>query len=207
MAKAPKYDEKDRKQLQAIKQRVDEMQALAESLCSRLNMTAAARSTAEKVYRKIICGKQMLFFDRHSEEERRFLRLMLKLAFATEPELLKRAEEVAKYYSRNYGFEWVQSEITAPARDEARAMILSVGESSFGEAGTAAALAYVRCHHKTLKHFAVGDFGKTYGFASRCASAGDFNNKDDERRKALGLDKLRTRREMLLEPQQQSTTA
>lgn len=204
MAKKTGQDERDRSAIQTIKQRVDEMQSLTDRLCSQLNMSAAARSVADKVYRKVICGKKLLFFPRHSDEQRRFLRLMLRLAFATDPELLKNAEAVANYYSRNYAFEWVQSEITAAARDEARAMILSVGESSFGETGTAAALAYVRCHHRTLKHTAVGDFGKTYALASRYASAGDFNNRHDELRRSLGLDKLRGKRDALLEPQEQA---
>ncbi len=203
MAKKAAYDERDRSAIQSIKQRVDEMQSLTDHLCSQLNMSAAARSVADKVYRKVICGKKMLFFPRHSDEQRRFLRLMLRLAFATEPELLKDAEAVANYYSRNYPFEWVQSEITAAARDEARAMILSVGESSFGETGTAAALAYVRCHHRTVKHTAVGDFGKTYALASRYASAGDFNNRHDELRRSLGLDKLRGKRDAVLERHEQ----
>lgn len=198
MADPAKFDERNRKATQTIKLRVDEMQSYTDRICSQLNMSAAARAAAEKVYRKIICGKKMLFFPRHSEEERRFLRMMIRLALATDPNLVSQAEEVAKYYSTNYAYEWINSEITATVREEAKAMILSVGDSSYGETGAAAAFAFVRCHHETLKHANVGDYGQTYALASRLQSAGEFNNKADDLRRALGLDKLRARRDNIL---------
>ena len=124
--------------------------------------------------------------------------MLLRLALATDPDLIGKAEDVARYLGANYGYEWVNSEITATARDEARAMVLSVGESSFGESGTASALAYTRCHYQTLKHQEVGDFGKTYALAARLVSSGDFNNKQDASRKEFGLEKHRSRRDQVL---------
>ncbi len=197
-AKPAKFDEKNRLAMQTIKLRVDEMQSYTDRICNQLNMNAAARTAAERVYTKFVCGKQWLVFTRHAEDERRFLRMMIRLALATDPNLVPRAEDIARYYSANYGYEWINSEITATVREEAKAMILSVGDSSYGETGTGAALAFARCHYKSLKHDNVGDFGQTYALAARLQSNGDFNNKHDEQRRELGLDKLRNRRDAIL---------
>lgn len=193
-----KFDENNRKAMQTIKLRIDEMQSYTDRICNQLSMTAAARTAAERVYKSIICGKQLLLFRRHSDEERKFLRMMVRLALATDQHLVARAEDVANYYSANYAYEWVQSEITATVREEAKAIILSVGDSSYGEAGTAAALAFARCHYQTYKHDNVGDFGLTYALAARLQSGGDFQNRHDDLRKDLGLDKLRRRRDNVL---------
>jgi hypothetical protein len=200
MAAPSKFDEKTRRAVQAIKQRMDEMMSYTDRVCNQLNMSAAARLAAEKVYKSYICGKKLFLFPRHNEDERFFLRLMIRLALAIDPNLVNRAEEVAKYYSSNYGFEWINSEITAGVRDEARAIILSVGDSSFGETGIANAFAYARCHYRSLKFNDVGDYGKTYALAASLQAHGDFNNKNDEMRRALGIDKLRARREAILGP-------
>lgn len=204
MAKPAKFDERNRRAMQTIKLRMDEMQSYTDRICNQLKMSAAARTAAERVYKQFICGKQWLFFRRHSDEERHFLRMMIRLALAIDPSLVSKADEVARYYSVNYGFEWANSEITATVREEARAMILSVGDSSYGETGTATALAYVRCHYKTLKHDNVGDFGQTYALAARVQAAGDLSNRHDEWRKAIGVDKLRARREAVLGSEQAS---
>lgn len=204
MSQPAKFDEKNRKAMQTIKLRMDEMQSYTDRICNQLNMSAAARTAAERVYKQFVCGKRFLFFPRHSDEERRFLRMMIRLALAIDPSLVAKADEVARYYSANYGFEWANSEITATVREEARAMVLSVGESSYGETGTAVALAYVRCHYQTLKHDNVGDFGQTYALAARVQAGGEFNNRHDDWRKELGVDKLRVRREAVLGSEQPS---
>jgi hypothetical protein len=203
MGKPAPMDEKTRKAVDTIRLRVNEMQSTTDRLCSQLNMTAAARAAADKAYKKVICGKKMLVFQRHSDEERAYLRMMLRLALATEQSLASKADEVAKYLGANYGFEWVNSEATATVREEANAMILSVGDSSYGATGTAAAFAYARCHYKGLRFAEVGDYGRTYALASRLQSNGEFNNRHDDWRKALGMDKLATRRDALLGRQEQ----
>jgi hypothetical protein len=205
MAAPSKFDDKTRRAVQAIKQRMDEMMSYTDRICNQLNMTAAARTTAERVYKSYICGKKLLVLQRHNEDERFFLRLMIRLALAIDPSLVNRAEDVAKYYSSNYGYEWINSEITATVRDEAHATILSVGDSSFGEAGIFNAFAYARCHHRSLKFTEVGDYGKTYALAASLQAHGDFNNKNDELRRELGIDKLRARREAILGPAQAAT--
>ena len=193
-----KLQKRNRQAMEAIAARLKEMQNYVDRICNQLKMSASARTAAEKVYKSVICGKRWLFFDKHSDEERMFLRMMVRLALATDPSLVPEAEEVAKYYSANYGFEWLQSEMTAPAREEAKAMILSVGESSYGAADTAAALAYARCHYKTLRHDEVGDFGKTYAMAASLTTGSDLVNLHNDWRKELGLDKLRGKREGIL---------
>jgi hypothetical protein len=204
MGKPAKLDEKSRKAIETIRLRVNEMQSTTDRLCSQLNMTAAARASAEKAYKKVICGKKMLFLQKHTDEERTYLRMMLRLALATDPNLVPKADEIAKYLGANYGFEWASSEMTGTVREEANAMILSVGDSSYGATGAAAAFAYARCHYKTLRFLEVGDYGRTYALASRLQSNGEFNNRHDDWRKALGMDKLVTRRDSLLGRQDES---
>jgi hypothetical protein len=194
-----RYDERNARAMQTIRSRIEEMQNYTDRICNQLNMSAAARTAAERAYKKVSCGKTWGLLPRASDEQRIFMRMMLRLALATDPDLIGKADEVAKYLCSNYGYEWLNSDITATAREEAKAMVLSAGESSFGDAGTAGALAYVRCHHKTLKHHDVGDFGKTYAVAARLAGGGELNNRHDATRKALGMDKLRNRRDVLLE--------
>jgi len=198
MPPSARFDEKNRRAMQTVKLRMDEMQSYTDRICNQLNMSAAARVAAEKAYTRVIAGKKLLFFRKHTEEQCRFLRMMLRLALATEPELVGHAEDVAKYLSANYGFEWVNTEITATVREEAKAMILSVGDSSYGETGTAAAFAYVRCHSESLKFREVGDYGQTYAVAARLFSGGEFTNNQEEWRKALGMDRLRLKRDNLL---------
>lgn len=198
MAKPAPMDEKTRKAIDTVRLRVNEMTSNTDRLCSQLNMSAAARAAADKAYKKVICGKKMLFFDRYSAEERVYLRLMLRLALATDANLAAQADEVAKYLGANYGYEWANSEVTETVREEAQAAILSVGDSSYGATGAAAAFAYTRCHYKGLHFAEVGDYGRTYAFASRLQSNGEFNNRHDDWRKALGLDKLVNRRDALL---------
>lgn len=198
MAKPAPMDEKTRKAIDTLRLRLNEMQSTTDRLCSQLNMSAAARSAADKAYKKVICGKKMLFFPRHTPEECVYLRMMLRLALATEPNLAAKADEVARYLGANYGYEWVNSEVTETVREEAQATILSVGDSSYGATGTAGAFAYTRCHYKGLKFNDVGDYGRTYALASRLQSNGEFNNRHDDWRKALGLDKLTNRRDTLL---------
>jgi hypothetical protein len=207
MAAPAKLDDKTRRAVQAIKQRMDEMMRYTDQVCNQLNMSASARMAAEKVYKSYICGKKLMILQRHSEDERFFLRLMIRLALAIDSSLVNRAEDVAKYYSSNYGFEWINSEITATVRDEAHATIVSVGDSSFGEAGVFSAFAYTRCHYRSLKFKDVGDYGKTYAFAVSLQSSGDFNNKAEELRRDLGIDKLRARREAILGPAQAAQEA
>ncbi|MCE5217055.1 hypothetical protein LLH03_08490 [bacterium] len=199
MSAAPSMmDEKYRKAVQGLKLNMDEMASYTDRVCNQLNMSAAARTAAERVYKSFVCGKKLLFFQRYGEEKRWFLRLMIRLALATDPNLIPKADQVARYYGANYAFEWVQSDITANAREEARATILSVGDSSYGGTGMAAAYAFARCHYKALKFQALGDYGKTYALGARLEASGDFNLKDDETRRELGLDKLHQRREALL---------
>lgn len=200
MAEA-KYDERNVRAMQTIRSRIEEMLNYTDRVCNQLNMSAAARTAAEKAFKKVSCSKICGLFPRASEEQRLFMRMMIRLALATDPALTGKAEEVAKYLCANYGYEWLNSDITATAREEAKAMVLSAGESSFGDSSTSGALAYLRCHHKTFKHQDVGDFGKTYAVAARLAGGSEFNNRHDAQRKALGMDKLRNRRDALLERQ------
>ena len=136
---------------QQVEEQLDEMEQYTEKVVAALRMTGAKRRLAEKVSRK--AGKRRNWFGgtKHSPAQRRFLDAMIRIAIAAHPNDTKLANQIARYYSDNYAYEWCRSPISQPIRVVARDMILRGADSAFGETPQAAHLAYVIAHHKELR--------------------------------------------------------
>ena len=127
---------------------------------------------------------------KHSEEERFFLRQMLLYSLALRPALQAKANEVASYFSNNYPFEWIQSDVSRLAVARARDMILSSAESEFGETPMSGPLGFVYHHHNTLKVRNVSNYGECYALAANLVRQRYFINEDQPWREKLGLHQL-----------------
>ncbi len=152
-----------------------------------LRMTQPGRRALERAFRKVVCGRKYLILPRHTPVERRFLRMMLKLAIATDPGLQQRAVELAKYMSQSYQYEWTVSPVTDIARAIARDVIMREADSAFGEAPIAAKLAFVLCHHKQLGIENVSSYSELYSHTLSLDKEGYFYALDNDSRLDLGL--------------------
>jgi hypothetical protein len=157
---------------------------------TELSATHRTRQAAEAAYNKVICGRKWLVIPRHSEEERFFLRQMLLYTLALRPPLQSKANEVANYFSSNYPYEWVQSDVTRFAVARARDMILSSAESEFGETPMSGPLGFVYHHHNTLKVRNVSNYGECYALAANLIRQRYFINQEQPWREKLGLHQL-----------------
>ncbi len=163
------------------------MQNYTDRLCGQLRMPEEARQAAEDAYATVVCARRWLLFPRHTDEERVFLRLMLRLALARDPSLAGRAGELADYLGGNYAFEWVNGQLTATVRTEARERIIALGAESGHDPGLAGALAFVWSHHQSLGHSGIADYASCYDLACTLERQGKFEDAYPDWREELGL--------------------
>ena len=163
METANKARKQQNKRVQEHLQRAtDRMDEWTAQQTRELRMTQPGRRAFERAFRKIVWSRKYLVMPRHTSVEHRFLRMMLKLAIATDPGLQTRAGELAKYMSRSYPCEWIVSPVTHIARTIAQDVILREADSTFGEVPLAGKLAFVLFHHKQLAVRNVSDYAELY---------------------------------------------
>ena len=184
---------------QDLERRIGKMEQWTEQQARKLQITAPVRRAAQRAYHKVICGRKYLALPRHSPTQRRFLRMMLTLALATDSSLQAQAKRVAPYLSRNYAFEWCTSPTTAPARNSARDMILRAADAQFDETPYAPQLAYVTFHHKQLNITNVSDYTELYTRTLALDAEGLFRDLAMAERRELGLHRHPFIRETKLE--------
>jgi len=131
--------------------------------------------------------RKYLILPRHTPIELRFLRMMLKLAIATDPGLQPRAVELAKYMSQSYPSEWIASPITHIARAIARDVILREADSTFGEVHLAAQLGFVLFHHEQLGIENVSSYAELYNRTVNLDKGNYFYPTNNDWRLSLGL--------------------
>lgn len=190
-----------------VMQRLKEQERWTEERCTALGMSREARRAAAAADRWVIRQRIPFVAWRHNEIKRRFLRMFVRLALATDPDLVPKAKEVARYYAANYPFEWIASEITEPAAAEIAETILEAGDSSFGDTSNAPAMAYAQFHHRALGLCNVGKFGDVYAQAASLRHHGEFTNYHDGWRASLGLHTLRPRRDAAMAGQETQVPA
>ena len=183
-------------QLEDIMQQMEQRNA---QLVRMLQITDPVRRTVEQVYRKFICGHRYWLVGRHTPMERRFLRMMLTLALATDSSLQAQAKRVGRYLSNNYAYEWCASPVSSPGRAAARDMILRAADSRFDETPYAAQLGYVLFHHQDLRIKNVSDYSEMYTRALALDQERYFRDKGLEERHALGLHRQPKMREIKLQ--------
>ena len=170
--------------LQQATARMDEWTA---QQIRELRMTQPGLRAAERAFRKVVCSRKYLILPRHTPIERRFLRMMLKLAIATDPGLQPRAVELAKYMSQSYPYEWIASPITHIARAIARDVILREADSTFGEVPLAAKLGFVLFHHEQLAVENVSNYSDLYNHTVNLEKENYFQVANNNWRLDLGL--------------------
>ena len=170
-----------------LEQALQKMEQGTAQQVSELRMTQPGRGAVQRSYRKVICGRSYWLVPRHSALERRFLRMMLELAIATDPSLQDRAVEVARYMSKNYPYEWLTSAVTYMARSGAQDLILRAADSSFGSTPLARELGFVLFHHRKLHITNVSDYTELYSRALSLDKTGLFHDEYPDWRLDLGL--------------------
>ncbi len=170
--------------LQQATARMDEWAA---QQARELRMTEPGRRAFERAFRKIVRSRKYLVLPRHTPIERRFLRIMLKLAIATDPGLQQRAVELAKYMSKAYPYEWIASPITHIARAIAQDVILREADTTFGEAPIADKLGFVLFHHEQLGIANVSAYSELYNRTLSLDKENYFRDVHTGRRLDLGL--------------------
>lgn len=173
--------------VEQLEQMTQQMAQWSQQEAYSLKITDPVRHAVDRAYRKVICGRKYLVLRHHTEGQRRFLRMMLTLALATDSGLQSQAVRVARYLSRNYVFEWCTSPITAPGRGTARDMILRAADAQFDETPYAPQLAYVMFHHQELGIINVSDYTELYTRALTLDNEGFFRDGAQGRRQELGL--------------------
>ena len=190
MARATRLEIRNDRTRQVLEKINQEMERWTIESMAELQSTHHTRQAAERAFNKVICGRKYLILPRHAEEERFFLRLMLMHTLAMKPALQTRANEVAKYLSSNYQYEWTQSRVAGYARARARDMILAEAESEFGEAPMAGPLGFVYHHYRMLKVRNISNYGEVYSRAASLVRQRYFTNSDQPWREKLGLHML-----------------
>ena len=170
--------------LQKATDRMDEWTA---QQARELRMTQPGRRAFERAFRKIVRSRKYLILPRHTPVERQFLRMIVKLAIATDPGLQPRAAELVKYVSKAYPYEWTVSPITHIARAIAQDVILREADSTFGEAPIAAKLAFVLFHHKQFGVASVSNYTELYNQTLNLDKENYFYAVASDRRVDLGL--------------------
>jgi hypothetical protein len=173
-----------------------EMERWTEEECKRLKMNSATGAAVDKAWRKVIAkAKKYLVVPRHTPVEQRFLKMMLRLALAESPGLIKDVEHVARYLSRDYPFEWLISPCTRLARAEGRASLIALGESEFGETPYAGQFAFMLYHARQYAIKNASDSNDVYSHALFMEQRAFFANRDPQRRQQLGLHKQALQRQ------------
>jgi len=185
---ASKTIELQNKRVQEHLQRAtDRMDKWTDQQVRELRMTQPGRRAFERAFRRIARSRKYLILPRHTPIERRFLRMMLKLAIATDSGLQPRATELAKYMSQAYPSEWIISPVTHIARAIARDVILREADTTFGEVPIAAKLAFVLFHHEQLGVENVSSYSELYSHTLILDKENYFYAADNDRRLDLGL--------------------
>jgi len=166
---------------------MDRMDEWTAQQAHELRMTQPGQRAFERAFRKVACSRKYLVLPRHTPIERRFLRMMLKLALATDPGLQQRAVELAKYLSQAYSYEWIVSPTTHIARAIAQDVILREADTTFGEVPLAAKLAFVLFHHDQLGVENVSDYAELYSQTLNLDKENYFYSADNDWRLDLGL--------------------
>ena len=170
-----------------LEQALQKMEEWTAEQVNELRMTGPGRRAVQRSYRKVICGRSFWLVPRHSALERRFLRMTLALAIATDPSLQDRAVEVARYMSKNYPHQWLTSAATYMGRSIAHDLILREADSSFGSTPLARELGFVLFHHRELHITNVSDYTELYSRALSQDKAGLFHDEYPDWRLDLGL--------------------
>jgi hypothetical protein len=189
---------KDERARQQVEQGLRQLEQWTEGMLRRLRLTRPVRDVGEAAWRKARRSRRYGLVPRHTETQARVLRYMILLAVATDPSLATRAGELARYYSRNYAWEWLTNAVTGGARDMARDMILRAGDSQWGEAPLAGALSYTLFHHDEVGLEHLSSYSEAYTRALRLDTAGFFRDQAARLRLRLGLVMQTEKREAAL---------
>lgn len=162
----------------------------ADKRARELKMTQPMRAAVERAARKVFSGRYLFLIPKCSKTRQKFLKMMLTLSVASQPRLAKQAVQVARYYARNYAYEWSVHPVTRPARERAREMILSNADSEFGETPMAAGVAYARHHAKEARVTHLANYGEIYTRALRMSQGNFFRDRGEAMRQKLGLNEL-----------------
>jgi len=184
-----------------LRQATDRMDEWTAQQVRELRMTQPGRRAAERAFRKVVCSRKYLILPRHTPIERRFLRMMVKLAIATDPGLQSRAVELAKYMSQSYAYEWIASPITHIARAIARDVILREADSTFGEVPLAGKLAFVLFHHEQFRVEDVSNYSELYNHTVNLEKENYFQVANNNWRLDLGLQRHALLRQQALRVQ------
>jgi hypothetical protein len=178
---------RDQRAAEQVEAAITRMEQRVQEMTRELRMTDLVRRAAERAYRRARRARRYLFLPRHPRTQQRFLRMMVYLALATEPALRYTATKVARFYSRNYAYEWLNNPVAQPARQTGRDAIMRSGESAFGEAPLAGALAYVMFHHDELHIEHLSNYSEIYIKAGLLDRSGFFHDRGERMRARLGL--------------------
>ncbi len=167
-----------------------EMERWTDEECKRLKMTSVMGAAVDKAWRKVIArARKYVVLHRYTSVEQRFLKMMLKLAVAESPGLVRSVDDVARYLGRDYAFEWIISPCTRLARTEGRVALIGMGESEFGETPYAGQFAFMLYHARQHAIKNVSDSNEIYSHALFWEQRAFFGNRDPQRRQELGLHK------------------
>jgi hypothetical protein len=199
MFSASEQQRKDERAELQVEEALRQMEKWTESMVRRLRLTGPVREMADAAWRKARRARRYGVVTRHTDLQARVLRCMILLALATDPSLAPRAAELARYYSRNYAWEWGSNAVTGGPRELARDMILRAGDSQWGEAPLAGALSYVLFHHREVSLRHLSSYSEAYTRALRLEAAGFFRDLATRPRLRLGLVMQAEKRESLLQ--------
>lgn len=192
----PKSAQQAKRLEQQVEASLREMERWTEEECRRLKMTSTMAAAVEKAWRRVaVLGRKYVVLPKHTPVQRRFLKMMLKLTVAENPGLVKDINAVAKYFSRDYPFEWSISPCTRIARAEGRNAMMAMGESEFGSTPYAAQFAFMVYHAKQFGIKNIADTNEVYSHTLFWDQRAYFRNKNPEMRRALGLHKHAVKRD------------
>jgi hypothetical protein len=166
--------ERTRERIERLKKRMEDLVLEA---ARKTPVSGQTKRAAERAYRKYVCGRKLNLQPRFADEQRFFMNLFLVDLFTKQPSKAKRPVEAARTIGENYAFEWVNHDITRPARVQARDMILRSAESAFGDTPFDGPLAYVIFHHEMLGIRDLTSYGELYTRAVQLHQEGYFNDR------------------------------
>lgn len=172
----------------ALTARLREMHSYTERVCERLRLPEETRQAAQAVGSPVFGSRVWFFFPVHSPEQREFLEMLLLLSLAHNPGLADRTRDLAWYLSANYGYEWMRNELTATVRRDALEFVTEEGAEWMLTAELVPALAYARCHPKTLRLRSLSDRAGLVEAARQVVSARLLEDRWPDLRSDLGLD-------------------
>ncbi|NSW58409.1 MAG: hypothetical protein HPY44_20565 [Armatimonadetes bacterium] len=188
MARRRTPQEIEQEERNALTARIREMHNYTERVCERLRMPVETQKAAQATASSIFGARVWFFFPVHSPEQREFLEMLLLLSLAHNPGLADRTRDLAWYLSANYGYEWVRTELTATVRRDALEFVTEGGAEWELTTELAPALAYARCHPRTLRLRTLSDHVALVEAARQVASARILEDRWPDLRSDLGLD-------------------